>query len=101
MEPRQRHIGEERDFEETEWTEEAACAGHPTEVFFVDVGKSSNIPIAKAICRSCPVQKECLDYALRQKEEFGVWGGATPAERNNILRLRAIGLSHVADLTND
>jgi len=93
------HIGESREFEETEWTEEAACAGHPTNVFFVDVGQSSNIPTAKAICRSCPVQKPCLDYALRQKEEFGIWGGATPAERENILRLRALGMRHVTDLT--
>ena len=46
---RQKHFGESREFEETTWAEEAACAGHPTEVFFVDVGQSSNIPIAKAI----------------------------------------------------
>jgi hypothetical protein len=38
--------------------------------------------IAKAIkiCNSCPIQIKCLDYALRA-EPFGIWGGATEAER--------------------
>lgn len=47
---------------------------------------------AKRICAHCPVQPECLDYALthidRTASEFtptihdsGVWGGLTGAER--------------------
>ncbi len=97
MDERQ-HIGENRDFEEATWVNDAACASHPTEVFFVDVGKSANIPIAKAICRDCPVTWDCLEYALRQNEAFGIWGGTTPSERNNIVRLRAMGMKHEADL---
>ena len=41
------------------------------------------------MCRKCPVLKQCLEYALRHPEsaEYGVWGGATVAQRRRILRL--------------
>lgn len=38
--------------------------------------------IAKQICRECPLQIMCLDYAVTAKEEFGIWGGTTAHERN-------------------
>ena len=36
---------------------------------------------AKAVCRRCPVQIECLTDALAQGDRFGVWGGLSPRER--------------------
>lgn len=36
---------------------------------------------ARRACRSCPVQRVCLASALWFGEEYGVWGGATPAQR--------------------
>jgi len=30
---------------------------------------------------ACPVRQECLDYALRVREPFGIWGGLNEAER--------------------
>lgn len=43
---------------------------------------------AKRICRSpCPVQRECLAYALANHEPVGVWGGYTFTERCNIRSL--------------
>lgn len=36
---------------------------------------------ALTICTRCPIQKECLEYALEADEEFGVWGGKTAAQR--------------------
>lgn len=30
---------------------------------------------AEAMCAGCPLAKICLEYALAQKEDFGVWGG--------------------------
>lgn len=38
---------------------------------------------AKLLCAACPVSKRCLDYAL-EYEEFGVWGGTTPEERDEL-----------------
>ena len=45
--------------------------------------------LAKDMCQKCPVLKQCLEYALRHPEsaEYGVWGGATVAQRRRILRL--------------
>lgn len=36
---------------------------------------------AKLLCAGCPVRALCLQYAV-EFEEFGVWGGSTPAERD-------------------
>ena len=43
---------------------------------------------AKAICRRCPVQAGCLDYALQIDDRFGIYGGLTPLERVHIRRWR-------------
>lgn len=45
---------------------------------------------AKEFCRNlCPVRAECLAWALGHGEDFGVWGGTTPAERRGTRRARA------------
>ena len=36
---------------------------------------------AKALCRLCPIRQQCLDWALDEGVEFGVWGGMTEQER--------------------
>lgn len=36
---------------------------------------------ARAICMTCPVRDECLNYALETGETVGIWGGLTPEER--------------------
>lgn len=36
---------------------------------------------ARKLCNQCPVKAQCLAYALANEEEFGMWGGATPRER--------------------
>lgn len=45
------------------------------------------ITSAKEVCRSCEHTAECLDFAIRSKENYGIWGGLTAAERrkeNNV-----------------
>lgn len=39
---------------------------------------------AKEICLTCPVQKDCLDYAIQNKEKFGIWGGLNEKERKKV-----------------
>jgi transcription factor WhiB len=35
---------------------------------------------------ACPVQSECLAFALDVSEEHGVWGGTTETERRLLMR---------------
>jgi WhiB family redox-sensing transcriptional regulator len=44
---------------------------------------------ARALCRACPVQKQCLDYSLAVQEPHGIWGGLNELERRRTLRKRA------------
>jgi hypothetical protein len=39
---------------------------------------------AKLICDFCKVKTLCADYAVIANEQFGIWGGTTPAERKLI-----------------
>ncbi|MDN5915126.1 MAG: WhiB family transcriptional regulator [Pseudonocardia sp.] len=39
---------------------------------------------ARAVCGGCPVRAECLEYALRVGEDFGIWGGLDEAERRSL-----------------
>ena len=43
---------------------------------------------AKVVCIGCPVQRECLEYAL-DNGEYGVWGGTSERERRRIRRVKA------------
>jgi WhiB family redox-sensing transcriptional regulator len=36
---------------------------------------------AIAICRQCPVQSDCLEFAIEHGEFRGIWGGMTPHQR--------------------
>jgi len=54
----------------------AACndgTGTWTAVFFSE--DLYDIARAKHVCRTCPVQVECLAGALERREPWGVWGG--------------------------
>jgi WhiB family transcriptional regulator, redox-sensing transcriptional regulator len=55
-------------------------------LFFCGQGQSRLASQARAICASCEVQGECLEFALRSPDEteFGVWGGTTPGERRKL-----------------
>lgn len=36
---------------------------------------------AKGVCQVCPIRTDCLEHALLNREEYGIWGGMTVAER--------------------
>lgn len=64
------------------WLDEANCSALTAELFWVDKGGS--VAPAKAICRDCPVKRQCLEWALTHNEREGVWGGLAPSERRSI-----------------
>lgn len=79
------------------WWDQAACLDIDPELFF-PLGRSPQArrqtEEAKAVCRRCPVIKECLQCALDTHQEFGVWGGMSDEERRNIRRSRQ-GRRHI------
>lgn len=74
------------------WVDHATCRAeqHPTSLFFPEKGGDGRVDAqtAKTVCARCPVSQECLEYALAAREQWGVWGGATPMERRSIARRR-------------
>lgn len=40
-------------------------------------------------CFACPVREECLQFALENDEGYGVWGGLTPYERDQLKKGKA------------
>ena len=90
------------------WRDEARCVGTNPETFFP--GYSGDTPgawtnqqkfaaieaavKAKAICRTCPVELDCLDYVLQtvttSSVDHGIWGGTTPTQRQHIRTTKVV-----------
>jgi WhiB family redox-sensing transcriptional regulator len=64
------------------WMAEGLCAQVDPELFFPERGGSTRE--AKRVCRACPVQPECLAYALAHGERFGIWGATSERERRRL-----------------
>ena len=69
------------------WQTDALCAQTDPEAFFPEKGGSTRD--AKRICATCDVMAECLDFAMREGERFGIWGGLSERERRRLRRGRA------------
>jgi WhiB family redox-sensing transcriptional regulator len=68
------------------WQDAAACQGMDASTFYAHDGQRAaslrqHDDAAKQICASCPVVRQCLQYALDTREAWGVWGGKTADER--------------------
>jgi WhiB family redox-sensing transcriptional regulator len=72
------------------WTKEARCAEVDTEIFFPDKGDSASAEAARRICNGCEVKTECLEYALDNREMYGIWGGTNERDRRPLLKARGI-----------
>ena len=76
------------------WQVKAACRGPQALVFFPPSTferkdeKQDRERRAKAICATCAVKQQCLDYALRIREPHGIWGGLSESERKRVLEKR-------------
>ena len=76
------------------WQDRAACKGPQSRVFFPPSHlerkdeREAREQRAKAICATCPVRIECLDYAIEIREPHGIWGGLNELERKRLLRKR-------------
>ena len=77
------------------WQARAACRGPQATVFFPPTHserkeeKAARETRAKAICRTCVVRGECLEYAIQIREPHGIWGGLNEVERKQLAERRA------------
>lgn len=70
-----------------DWYADALCAQvGDSEQFYPEKGRVSNA--AKKVCLMCDVREECLEYALDNRERFGIWGGVSERDRRKIERDR-------------
>lgn len=69
----------------SEWEEYGACGqySYVADLWFPEGRWSNDNETAKGICDTCPVQPQCLDYAI-DNPQFGIWGGLTESERERI-----------------
>jgi WhiB family redox-sensing transcriptional regulator len=71
---------------DTNWMARGNCRDGVPARFFPSDGVG--VDHARRICATCPVREPCLEYALEQRIDHGVWGGASERERRRILKRR-------------
>lgn len=75
-----------------EWQRKAECStsGCDPDLFFPEnlstVMRADATRKALEICERCPVRAECLEQAIQDEEEFGIWGGMTSEQRRALIR---------------
>ena len=79
------------------WRDFTNCLGVDPDLFFPERGASTRE--AKEVCRGCVVREDCLEYALANNENFGIWGGKTTRGFRRINRQRALARAGVDTAT--
>ena len=69
------------------WRERAACLGEDNDLWF-DADDYQKVKQAIAICQTCPVKTDCLEYAVETKPKYGIFGGLRPAQIRRVIRER-------------
>lgn len=75
-----------------EWQYDGACREATPDTFFHPDGergaaRKRRDEAAKAVCRTCPVLRECRRHALTVREPYGVWGALSEDDREAIYLL--------------
>lgn len=68
------------------WMKQSACSTVGGDWWFPEVGQPATM--ARAICDRCDVSRECLEYALKHRISYGIWGGLSASVRNQIIKRR-------------
>jgi WhiB family redox-sensing transcriptional regulator len=71
---------------DSDWMQHGLCRQLAPSTFFPNDGVG--VEVARRICGTCPVQEPCLEYALAERIDHGVWGGASERERRRIAKRR-------------
>lgn len=76
------------------WMEQGVCYDTQSNLWFpygddasvASYSYSVQTAQAKELCFTCPVRVECLTFAIRTSQHFGIWGGLDPDERDKARR---------------
>jgi WhiB family transcriptional regulator, redox-sensing transcriptional regulator len=79
----------------TSWMDLARCIDVDPQVFFPSDGRG--VEAARRYCAECRVRESCLEYALENHIQHGVWGGASERARRRMSRKRRGTLAPVID----
>lgn len=63
----------------SDWISSAKCTTDNHNLFFSKYKRDQEK--AKSICQSCPVQLECLEFAINNECNYGIYGGLSSQER--------------------
>ncbi len=74
--------------DDTEWMSDGKCRILDPSIFFPSDGVG--VDVARRICSDCVVKGPCLEYALLNRIDHGVWGGTSERERRRIARRRRL-----------
>src|SRR5262245_17018368 len=85
--------------QDRDWMVLAACRGQDPELWFparhhdrpARTLTAQRTRHALETCVSCPVMTACLHHALVTDTRYGIWGGATEADRARLTGRRVFG----------
>ena len=77
-----------------DWRLAGLCAQADPDAFFPTDEQWSDD--AKRVCAECPVIATCLAYALDADERWGIWGGLSTKERDELAARRRGGTERAA-----
>ena len=73
---------------DSDWMSQGKCKEMDPALFFPSDGVG--VQVAQRICAECTVITMCLEYALSNRIDHGVWGGASERERRRLLSHRRL-----------
>jgi WhiB family transcriptional regulator, redox-sensing transcriptional regulator len=79
------------------WRDQAACRDLVTadyDPFFADSADGQLEAIA--ICATCPVREDCLTFAVRTGQQYGIWGGQPEQTIRRLIALDRAGRPHAS-----
>lgn len=74
------------------WQAKGACRGHKKpDIWYPHKKSPSDQTIeARNVCVRCEVRDQCLQYAMDNPNELGIWGGLTEQQRAGLRKGRTV-----------
>lgn len=69
-----------------DWFVLGECNGLSVRWFFPERGES--ITEVRKVCKRCVIKTDCLEFAMDNDIQHGIWGGTSERERRSIRRRR-------------